>query len=80
MCVNFLLGKLKIFMQGILSKEAGSSSGFYTHQSFLGVLYTNNFLFFCWKNKKKENIDIFWFGFCIKMTSQSNIVGVLEYG
>ena len=50
---------------GILFKEeAGSDLGFYTHQSFWGILYTKNF-FFIFGKIKKENIHIL-VGFCKK--------------
>ena len=39
---------------GILFKEeAGFDLGFYTHQSFLGILYRKKFLFFLEKQKGK---------------------------
>ena len=54
--------------------EVSSDPGFYTHQSFLGILYR----FFFLGKKTKRKIFTFWLGFAGKMTSQSNNVGVPE--
>ena len=57
-------------------KEIGSNPGFYTHKSFLGILYKNKFFF--GKKKQKWKIFTFWLGFAEKKRLLNSIMSVCD--